>query len=454
MKPVRVHHYCPLQEKGIESRTFPSIFQAWDDAIGPDHLTAEQRNVLHDLHWHPRFETIQWDITPDASTTGVATSLTGDLDRAHEVRQRRLNQNPNMIFLGGAANTAHPTVNRFPPDSDLWLRDANGEIFRKPDGKLLIDFVKPEFQDLFIKQIVAFDRCGLYDGVMLDEFHSHGTGFSGRHFYPYTDEEIIQAYTNIFQTIRSQVRDDFLIIINANDTKPTRYAEFINGAFMEIAEDYPGGYSRPWLITLEDTLSWNEANLREPQINCFRGDGIGAEPPDSPNNLRWMRVLTTLSLTHSDGYVMYTTGYRDFSSELPGHAHLWYDFWEANLGRPVGPKAQTYQNVDGLFSREFTNGWAVYNRSGKVQTITLPASATPVSDRGNSTASMNHLLPDLDGEIYLTTKSFADVNRDGNVNILDLVQVANGFGEAIPDPNGDGNVDILDLVFVAQQFSE
>ena len=444
----------PSARERIESRTFPSIFQAWDDAIGPDHLTAEQRNVLHDLHWHPRFETIQWDITPDASTTGVATTLTGDLDRAHEVRQRRLNQNPNMIFLGGAANTAHPTVDRFPPDSDLWLRDANGEIFRKPDGKLLIDFVKPEFQDLFIKQIVAFDRCGLYDGVMLDEFHSHGTGFSGRHFYPYTDEEIIQAYTNIFQTIRSQVRDDFLIIINANDTKPTRYAEFINGAFMEIAEDYPGGYSRPWLITLEDTLSWNEANLREPQINCFRGDGIGAEPPDSPNNLRWMRVLTTLSLTHSDGYVMYTTGYRDFSSELPGHAHLWYDFWNADLGRPVGPKAQTYQNVDGLFSREFTNGWAVYNRSGTAQTITLPASATPVSDRGNSTASMNHLLPDLDGEIYLSTKSFADVNDDGNVNILDLVQVANGFGKSAPDPNGDGYVNILDLVFVAQQFSE
>ena len=37
--------------------------------------------------------------------------------------------------------------------------------------------------------------------------------------------------------------------------------------------------------------------------------------------------------------------------------------------------------------------------------------------------------------------------------VLDLVQVANGFGKSAPDPNGDGAVNILDLVFVAQQFS-
>ena len=42
----------------------------------------------------------------------------------------------------------------------------------------------------------------------------------------------------------------------------------------------------------------------------------------------------------------------------------------------------------------------------------------------------------------------------GKVNVLDLVQVANGFGQSTPDPNGDGAVNILDLVFVAQQFSQ
>ena len=223
----------------------------------------------------------------------------------------------------------------------------------------------------------------------------------------------------------------------------------------------PGGYTHDGLKQIESTLTWLEESLRSPQINCLEGWGIPAEPPDSPENRRWMRVITTLSLTHSDGYVMYNTGWG--SVEVcpecpypwgPGHEHIWYDFWDADLGRPIGPKAQPYQDIDGLFSRKFTNGWAVYNRSGEPQTITLPTSATPVSDREDNAASQTHMLPDLDGEIYLKAKNPADVNGDWVVNILDLVQVANNFGKSDPDLNGDGAVNILDLVFVVQQFSQ
>ncbi len=49
-----------------------------------------------------------------------------------------------------------------------------------------------------------------------------------------------------------------------------------------------------------------------------------------------------------------------------------------------------------------------------------------------------------------------DVNSDGDVNILDLVLVASGFGNEGPDlaadVNGDGVVNILDLVLVAGAF--
>ena len=430
----------------IENRSFPSIFQAWDDVVGLDYLTSDQRYALHDLHWSPFFD-LGWHKTATEPTYGVATSLSGDLPRAREIRQRRFDQNSNMIFLGGAANTAHPTVEWFPPDSDFWLRDANGQILKKSDGKLLINFVKPEFQDLLAKRIIAYARCGLYDGIMLDEFNHHGAGFGGRHLYPYSDKEIIQAYTNIFREVRNQVRDDFLIIINAGRSKPIYYAEYVNGIFMETGHDYPYGYTHGGLYEIENTLLWSEQNLRTPRINCLEGWGIPTEAPDSPDNHRRMRVFTTMSLTHSDGYVVYNTG-----GWVPGH--FWYPFWNANLGRPVGEKAQHYGDVDGLFIREFTNGWTVYNRSGAARTISLPAAATPVSDRASNAASQTHILPDLDGEIYLTTRSFADVNGDGYVNVLDLVQVANGLGKSTPDPNGDGVVNILDLVFVAQQFSQ
>ena len=371
------------------------------------------------------------------------------MEHALQVRQRWLKQNPNMVFLGLVENTTFFTLDKFPPGSDFWLRDANGQILTKRDGKLLINFVKPEVQDLIAKRIIAFDRCGLYDGVMIDGLVHNGTGFGGRHLFPYTDEDIIQAYTNIFENVRSQVRDDFLILINANHTKPTLYAEFVNSSFMETGKDHPDGYSRSWLMKLEDTLSWNEENLREPRINCLEGEGMSIEPPDGPNNLRWMRLFTTLSLIHSDGYILYTDGTRDLGG--PDHHHLWHSFWDADLGRPVGSKAQPYENIDGLFIREFTNGWAVYNRSGQAHTISLPQFATPAGN-GDLRSASTHLLPDLDGEIYLKVGVPFDLNADGIVNVLDLILVSQRFGTAAGDVNSDGTTNILDLTSVVQQF--
>ena len=159
-----------------------------------------------------------------------------------------------------------------------------------------------------------------------------------------------------------------------------------------------------------------------------------------------------MSLTLSDGYALYTVGH--IGGQKQYQKHIWHAFWDANLGQPVGPTTQQYQDIEGLYIREFTNGWAVYNRTGQTQPITLPSLATPVSDRGNNAVSTTHQLPDLDGEIYLKIRNPADVNGDGKINVLDLVQVANGLGKSAPDPNGDGVVNILDLVFVAQQFSQ
>ena len=453
----------------IENRTFPSVFQAWNDVIGLDHLTLEQRNVLHDLRFPAAFS-LRWHTTPSTPTYGLATQRAGNLERAREIRQGRLAQNPNMIFLYDIRTYFHIWPEAFPPNSDFWIRDAQGQIARNSSNEYLVDFLKPEVQELIIKRIVAIERCGLYDGVFLDGFHNNGSDFVGRnHFHHATDEEIIQAYLNIFRVVRSQVREDFLILVNPNRTKPTRHAEYVNGTFMETLTDNHfsdnpgiGGYTHAGLYEIEDTLTWSEKNLRSPQINCLEGWGIPTEPPDSPDNRRWMRVFTTMSLTHSDGYVLYTTGTGVFRRPIPradgypwepSHEHIWYPFWDADLGRPIGPKAQPYEDIPGLFIREFSNGWAVYNRSGKPHVITLPERVQSVrSGRQHS----QHAVPDLDGDMFLriTPANPADVNDDGTVNVLDLVIVANALGTDKHDVNGDGITNVLDLVIVAQAINQ
>lgn len=439
----------------IKGRTFPSAFSAWggigwSPVLNRSDLTDEQQLALHDFYWTPSFRLRMRD-------TKDGFRLMGLIDEAVEQRDRWLDINPNMVFIRGIFMREGTPGRTFPADSPYWLRDSNGNLMHDLSaeantGGYLINFTLPEVQDIIVGHALAAARCG-YDGVMFDWWREDKYVLSNRdvNWQPVLlggNAAEQQARDNILRRIRAATDPEFLIIVNGNRRKTPRGAPDINGLFMETLRDNDAGYTVEGLIEIEDTLLWAEQNLRQPQINCLEGWGIPTQQADSPDNLRWMRVFTTMSLTHSDGYVLYNTGAQGT------HDHYWYDFWDADLGKPIGPKAQQYQNVEGLFIREFTNGWTVYNRSGTAQTITLPSSATPVSDRGGNAASYTHLLPDLDGEIYLTPRSFADVNDDGRVNVLDLVQVANGLGKATPDPNGDGVVNILDLVFVAQQFSQ
>ena len=56
----------------------------------------------------------------------------------------------------------------------------------------------------------------------------------------------------------------------------------------------------------------------------------------------------------------------------------------------------------------------------------------------------------------ITVSTSWDINGDGQINVFDLILVAQNFGQANPqvDFNNDGTVDILDLVVVAQRIDE
>ena len=437
----------PIQDR-IQNRSLPSTVRTWGlETVNQLHLSRLDRISYHDIYWDRRPSALSFESTPQGY------QLKGDIATAIGRREKLLSRNPNMLFLRTIRQRDAEINHHYPEDWPYWLRDEEGNLIqgsvREPDGSVrkpdvyLIDMTHPGLQDIIVQQAIAVSKCGFYDGIFFD-WWIEGAVLAGFR----TDEEEREARISILKRIRANVPDDFLIVCNLGHQRPLA-APYINGGFLEnVADDLENGYTRAEIIEIETHLIWREENLREPQINCLQGTGIPTEPYESPTNKRWMRLFTTMSLTLTDGYVHFLIG-------IPGqHVHFRYPFLDVDLGQPVSPTAQRYQEVEGLYIREFTNGWAAYNRTGEIQTISLPASATPVSDRIDSGPSTTHQLPNLDGEIYLKAKNPADVNGDGRINILDLVHVANNFGKADPDFNGDGVVNILDLILVAKHLSQ
>ena len=405
----------------IKDRDYPSIFAAGSGnaILNLPNLSDDEKLIYHDLFWGGLGFHLQWHPTPDGFR------FFGRIDDAYWKREYLLSQNPNFIRLVSLDYT-DADLGDYPEDWPYWIKDENGNRVRVYAGAsdFLIDFTHPVVQDLLIQKAIAVAKCGLYDGIFLGGWQEdQATLNNDKGVYYRSVEAEGSARISMVRRMREVTGDDFLIIVKTNQRKAPLSAPYVNGMFMEaMLDEQDTGYTHAGLREIESTLLWSEQNFREPRINALEGRGISLEPADSPRNQQMMRVITTLSLTHSDGYVCYDIGVRGTIHEheyeiWPGHEkahiegkshdhnhqHYWYPFWDAPLGRPVGKKAQLYHNseghaVEGLFIREFTNGWAVYNRSGKEQKIRLPEQASGVT---SGIIGVNHTLSDLDGEIYL-----------------------------------------------------
>lgn len=414
----------PSIENRMANRSMPSTFFVWDD--------FDNTAVTNDIWWNGGHFRMGYIMEPIGNGRYIPT-IAGNLPRSMEMRANMDSQNPNMLYLAVMRQSYSP-ISRYPDDWFGWQRDANGNRIFAFHNHAIIDYTSPEVQEFLVEHSVAHAKCGLYDGIMFDAW-GHDPNLP-------EDQQL-----SLLGRIRERVPDDFLILFRVGGYRVPDILPYANGAFMETVPSNRVddvdlfGYTRKDIMEIEDALMFYEANLREPRINCLKGHSIDDEEPYSPNNLRQMRLFTTMSLTLSNGYVAYPRAQR-------GSDHMYYPFQDVDLGQPVSDMAHNYQDIDGLYIREFTNGWAIYNRTVEDQTVQLPSEALSV--RMDET-DVDHVVPYMDGDIFLKTADPADVNGDGIVNILDLVIVANSIsdGDGGHDVNGDGVVNVFDLVMIA-----
>ena len=264
------------------------------------------------------------------------------------IRDAIIANNPTTVFLVYLPwHKAYFT--QLPRHSMLWARNISGELLLQDFATgAYLDYTNPLARALVVKMASDIDKCGLYDGIVLDAW-----GYDLLPTDVYSSESQTAARLALVKEIRAVTRPNFLIQVNSNRNRIPDTALYINGLSMETG--IPGWFDETDVhLALRETahtLLWAESNLRYPQINGVVGWAILSQSPHSLENQRWMRLLTALTLTHSNGFTLYQHG-----------PNTWYDFWDADLGRPVGEKAQVYEGrssegtasaieIPGLYSR-------------------------------------------------------------------------------------------------------
>lgn len=354
----------PLMDR-IQGRVFPSVFQAWSGAQNTQDDSPLHTVARHDLVFHsPEFFRLRWNQRP----TGLADGFTADsITRAKAFRQELLTLNPNLVLIA-EIRYRDASKSYLPEGHEWWLRDEKGQVVPGWDegGFFCLDFHNPDFRRQVAKQAKAAVDSMAVDGVMLDWW---------------SDDDSRLA---LIKEVRNAIGDKAIILANANDRKTPQTAPYINGYFMEC---YKSATEADWR-QIADTLSWAEANLREPRVNCLE-----TWYHTSRDDLNLMRATTTLVLTLSDGYCLFSD---PNPLPTPDHLHNWYSFWNKSLGKPI---AQGNTLGDGTVRREFANGTVVYNPLGnKAVTVTFPEERRSAA---TGKPAKNHDLDSADGDIFL-----------------------------------------------------
>jgi hypothetical protein len=349
----------------IQSRVYPSVFQAWSPAQNIQDDSPLHTVTRHDLVFHgPEFFGLRWNQRP----TGLADGFTADsIARATSFRQKLLTLNPNLVLIAEIRyRDAHKSY--LPEGHAWWLRGKDKRIVPGWDegGYLCLDFDNPEFRSQVARQAKAAVDSGAVDGVMLDWWSDDASRLA------------------LIQQVRAAIGDKAIILANANDRQTPQTAPYINGYFMECTESKT---ARDWK-RIADTFAWAEDHLREPRVNC-----VETWYHKSRDDLNLMRAITTLALTHSDGYCLFSD---PNPLPTPDHQHNWYPFWNKSLGKPVGKGAA---DSAGTVRREFENGTVVYNPMGnKAVSVAFP------EDRRSAATgkkARTHHLDSTDGDIFL-----------------------------------------------------
>lgn len=244
-----------------------------------------------------------------------------------------------------------------------YLTDRNWGHAAEYGTTLATDISSPDF----LNYIASVGATNVQDsnahGVLLDWWHDHHQG-------GFSESQVRRARQLLIREMRNTLGQDALLVGNVNWRRDTATVSQINGVFLELYKTpYEGRsdtlYTRSELFEIESLLRYYEQHLAYPRLVALEGwrqtTAVSDSDRNTPANRRMAKIMTAMSVvipTH--GYILYG----DNNPDTPDgdHDHLYYDFYNFDVGQPTSGYQQLARGVG---YKEHDRGVVAYNITGR-----------------------------------------------------------------------------------------
>ena len=211
------------------------------------------------------------------------------------------------------------------------------------------------------------------DGVFFDFWHN-------KHPIHFNETVVRNARKDIAKEFRNQFGDQFIIAGNVNWEKDVDTISYLNGVFLELfKDDGYRVYNSSELRKIENLLEYYEKNLQHPKLIALEGwratASLNDKDRNTPENRKMAKLLTAMSVVlPTNGYILYA----DNNQDTPNydHAHLNYDFYSFDIGKPTGPRVKV---SNGVSYKQHQEGFIAYNITSRAKSFEINGSNRTVS---------------------------------------------------------------------------
>ena len=372
---------------------------------------------------------VQWEDVDrwewNAVSPGLATGLSPEETlKRRSLRAELKSVHPEAKILAGIS-FAQADLGLYLPDSQSWwLRDSTGAVLSSLPGSSrgLLDFSSHDFVGRLAQRVKSLIDTGCVDGVYLKGWDAESVWPAGsvpqRGIAGYSQEP---ARLELLGALRQAVGGGWIVAEVGAGESGVGLAE-LDGVHLVASTEAPLNWppSESWNLDPYSGSGLNSWSRIEESLLAFGREGILRKPGRvfleawsrygrlDPRNVQARVTGLAMSLSLTDGAYLFCEPdwWKENGEPVNQGQHAWHPEWDKILGKAIQPR-QISLNYQGVYMREFENGWAVFRPAAQIKSgvvhLSEEARSVRIGNKGNS-----FILSPGEGDLVVKTKRSQD----------------------------------------------